>query len=83
MRIGFRLAHDLPYIFLARTLFDHCNRGPEFNGVAGELSDINDFGTRELVFQFGDTGLVDFLLCLGGLIFRILSQVGFVGAIAS
>ncbi len=75
MRIGFRLANDLPYLLLAGTLFDHCHRGPEFDRIAGELTDINDFSTRELVLQFGNTSLVDFLLCLGGLIFRILSAI--------
>jgi hypothetical protein len=32
----------------------------------------------EFVFKFGNTGLVDVLVCPGGLIFRIFSQVGIV-----
>src|SRR6266700_1632170 len=79
MRIGFLLANDLPYLLLAGTLVEHWHRGPEFDRIAAELTDINDFSTRELVLQFGNTSLVDFLLCLGGLIFRILSQVSIVG----
>ena len=36
------------------------------------------FGTRELVFKFANPGLIDLLVCLGSVVFRILSQVGIV-----
>src|SRR6266536_4880139 len=55
------------------------HRGPNLMISPESLETSMISVTRELVFQFGNTGLVDFLLCLGGLIFRILRQVGIVG----
>ena len=79
MRIGFRLANDLPYFLLADILFDQCYCGPKFNHIAGKLRNVDHLGTGELVFQFGDPGFVDFLFRPSGLIFRILGKIGIVG----
>jgi hypothetical protein len=45
----------------------HC--GSEFDGITGKLGYVDDFGTRELVYQFRYSRLIDLLLRLGSLIF--------------
>src|ERR1700716_1801668 len=73
--IGFRLADDLPHRLLVGVLVDQRDGGAELDGVAGELADVDNIGTRKLVLQLGDPALIVGLLFLGGMILRILRKV--------
>ena len=69
MGVGFRLAHDLPYSLFAGLLINQSHCGSEFDGITGKLGYVDDFGARELVFQFRYSRLINLLLRLGSLIF--------------
>jgi hypothetical protein len=47
----------------------------EFDGLAGQLRDVDDFCARELILELGDAPLVDRLLLLGGMILGILREI--------
>jgi hypothetical protein len=49
--VGFRFADDLPYRFLVGVLVDQRDGGAEFDGVAGQLADVDDVGARQLVLE--------------------------------
>ena len=48
--VSFRLANDLPYLFLTRIFFNQRDGSPELDGILGKLRHVDDFGTCELVF---------------------------------
>ena len=53
--------------------------GAELDRVAGKLRNVDHLGAVDLVLDLGDAGLVQTLLLLGGVVFRILRQIA-VGA---
>ena len=71
----FWLANKLPYPLVSSILVDQSNRGTEFDYNNGKLRHVDNFRTREFVFKLGNASLIDFLLCFGSLIFRILGQI--------
>src|SRR5215467_6673853 len=73
--VGFGLADELPHLFLLGILIDKRHRRAECDGVARELRDVDDLGTRELVLEFGDARLVVRLRLLRRVVFGILRQV--------
>jgi hypothetical protein len=69
--VGFGLTNDLPYLLFAGLFFDQRDRGSKFDDVARKFGDIDYFGPRKLILKFANARLVEFLLGLSGLVFRI------------
>src|SRR5262245_35664108 len=69
------LADDLPNLLLVGVLVDQRDGRTEGDRVTRQLRNVNHVGARELVFELGDTTLVDRLRFLRGMIFGVLRQI--------
>src|SRR5215831_1120984 len=75
LRVGLGFDYDLPDRLLVSVLVDQRDGRAEFDRVARQLRNIDDFGARKLILQLRDAALIERLLFFRGMVFGVLRQI--------